>query len=34
LSTNWVPVAGSENLTSTNLPVNAAPAQFFRLRAP
>jgi hypothetical protein len=35
LGTNWVDVAGSAAVTSTNLPVNPAiPATFFRLRYP
>jgi autotransporter-associated beta strand protein len=35
LSTNWVDVAGSANVTSTNIPINPAnPAIFYRLRYP
>ena len=35
LGTNWVDVAGSADVTSTNLPVNPAiPATFYRLRYP
>jgi hypothetical protein len=35
LSTNWVDVAGSANVTSTNLPINPAnPVIFYRLRYP
>jgi autotransporter-associated beta strand protein len=34
LSTNWVDVSGSANVTSTNFPVNAAPVSFYRLRYP
>jgi hypothetical protein len=35
LSTNWVDVAGSEAVASTNLPVSSAiPSVFYRLRHP
>ena len=35
LSTNWVDVAGSANVTSTNLPISPGiPAEFYRLRYP
>jgi autotransporter-associated beta strand protein len=35
LRTNWVDVAGSANMTSTNIPINpATPAAFYRLRYP
>jgi hypothetical protein len=31
---NWTDLAGSEGATTTNLPLNAAPAAFYRLRHP
>jgi fibronectin-binding autotransporter adhesin len=35
LGTNWVDVAGSASMTSTNIPINpATPAAFYRLRYP
>jgi hypothetical protein len=35
ISNNWVDVSGSENMTSTNITVDAsAPTVFYRLRLP
>jgi autotransporter-associated beta strand protein len=35
LSTNWVPVPGSESMTSTNIPINSTnPSVFYRLALP
>jgi hypothetical protein len=34
LGANWVDMAGTESVTTTNVPLNAAPAVFYRLRQP
>ena len=34
LSINWVDIAGTESVTTTNVPINTAPAVFYRLRQP
>jgi hypothetical protein len=34
LGINWVDMAGTESVTTTNVPLNAAPVVFYRLRQP